>query len=292
MLSGDVAPVAVSIAFATDTATAHRLPPDLPEVRVLVFATAATALSGAAAALGASDLDPALFCVTRTFELLRAIGSTPDIESARSAALQATVGAQVVVVVLDDELVQLAEQSIELGVETLGDIGMPVLMLTGVGAERDEDYARAGAWLRRHVRGVISADATAHEILAAIRAVNAGLVVLEPRMSLALQKASVRKRSTARAGAGDTLRAAGQSPPLSAREREVLALLAEGLATKNIAHQLGISSHTVKAHVESIFAKFGATTRAEAVAIGVRRGEVRCSSSRQCCSSSAVAVLL
>jgi DNA-binding CsgD family transcriptional regulator len=68
---------------------------------------------------------------------------------------------------------------------------------------------------------------------------------------------------------------AGQAAPaLTVREREVLGLLAVGHATKTIARELGISAHTVKAHVESIFAKLGATTRAEAVAIGVRRGAV------------------
>jgi DNA-binding CsgD family transcriptional regulator len=49
-------------------------------------------------------------------------------------------------------------------------------------------------------------------------------------------------------------------------------MLADGLANKEIAARLGISSHTVKTHVQSVFAKLGAETRAEAVALGVRRG--------------------
>jgi DNA-binding CsgD family transcriptional regulator len=54
----------------------------------------------------------------------------------------------------------------------------------------------------------------------------------------------------------------------------VLALLAEGQGNKQIAGRLRISEHTVKFHVASVFEKLGAGTRAEAVAIGVRRGVV------------------
>jgi DNA-binding CsgD family transcriptional regulator len=62
--------------------------------------------------------------------------------------------------------------------------------------------------------------------------------------------------------------------PLTPRELEVLALLAEGQGNKQIAGRLRISEHTVKFHVASVFEKLGAGTRAEAVAIGVRRGVV------------------
>jgi len=64
------------------------------------------------------------------------------------------------------------------------------------------------------------------------------------------------------------------SESLTARERDVLAMLARGLANKRIAERLGLSEHTVKFHVASILAKFGAATRTEAVTIGVRRGLV------------------
>jgi len=61
---------------------------------------------------------------------------------------------------------------------------------------------------------------------------------------------------------------------LTAREIEVLAMLAEGLGNKIIAARLGISSHTAKYHVASILAKLGAGSRTEAVTIGMRRGLV------------------
>jgi DNA-binding CsgD family transcriptional regulator len=61
-------------------------------------------------------------------------------------------------------------------------------------------------------------------------------------------------------------------PVLTNREREILALLADGLANKQIAARLGISKNTVKTHIELLFDKLAVSTRAEAVATGVRRG--------------------
>jgi DNA-binding NarL/FixJ family response regulator len=59
---------------------------------------------------------------------------------------------------------------------------------------------------------------------------------------------------------------------LSNREREILALLAAGLGNKQIAARLGISTNTVKTHLELLFDKLGVSNRAEAVAVGIRRG--------------------
>jgi DNA-binding NarL/FixJ family response regulator len=59
---------------------------------------------------------------------------------------------------------------------------------------------------------------------------------------------------------------------LTPRETEVLGLLAEGLANKEIAAGLSFSTHTAKFHVESILRKLGAANRAEAVKEGIRRG--------------------
>jgi DNA-binding NarL/FixJ family response regulator len=62
--------------------------------------------------------------------------------------------------------------------------------------------------------------------------------------------------------------------PLTARERDVLALLAEGLPNKAIANALGISDQTVKFHVAAIIGKLGATNRTDAVRRAVRQGLV------------------
>src|ERR1044071_1255278 len=59
---------------------------------------------------------------------------------------------------------------------------------------------------------------------------------------------------------------------MTKREREVLDLLGEGLGNRGIAERLGISEHTVKFHLESIYGKLGATTRGEAIRRGFRRG--------------------
>lgn len=60
--------------------------------------------------------------------------------------------------------------------------------------------------------------------------------------------------------------------PLTNREREILALLADGLGNKQIAARLGISTNTVKTHLELLFDRLGVSSRAEAVAAGVKRG--------------------
>ena len=60
-------------------------------------------------------------------------------------------------------------------------------------------------------------------------------------------------------------------PELSARQREILTSITNGLTNKAIAHQLGISARSVDEHVNAIFAKLGAANRAEAVAIALRK---------------------
>ena len=61
---------------------------------------------------------------------------------------------------------------------------------------------------------------------------------------------------------------------LTVRERDVLALVADGLPNREIAHALAISEHTVKFHLASIFGKLGASTRTEAVQRGLRHGVI------------------
>jgi DNA-binding CsgD family transcriptional regulator len=61
---------------------------------------------------------------------------------------------------------------------------------------------------------------------------------------------------------------------LTRRELSVLRLVAQGLSNKEIASELGISTHTVKYHLASLLAKLGVHSRTEAVSIGLRRGMV------------------
>ncbi len=128
----------------------------------------------------------------------------------------------------------------------------------------DGEASAVGDWVRRGARAVLPRDAEGREILAAIEAVHSGLAVVPAGVAKALTGRSTRAAPRL---AGTTALA-----PLSPREREILALLAEGLGNKIAAARLGISEHTVKTHVASIFQKLGADTRAEAVAIGARTG--------------------
>jgi DNA-binding CsgD family transcriptional regulator len=60
--------------------------------------------------------------------------------------------------------------------------------------------------------------------------------------------------------------------PLTAREHEVLALVADGLRNREIASRLGVSEHTVKFHLAAVFGKLGATSRTDAVRRAFRLG--------------------
>lgn len=115
--------------------------------------------------------------------------------------------------------------------------------------------------LQAGVRGVLSAEATAAELVAAIAAVAQGLTVLHPDLSEALL-----------AGVPPPLPPVTPQVALTAREVEVLTMLAEGLGNKAIARRLAISEHTVKFHIGSIFSKLQASSRTEAVILGARQG--------------------
>jgi DNA-binding CsgD family transcriptional regulator len=64
----------------------------------------------------------------------------------------------------------------------------------------------------------------------------------------------------------------GVEEALTARELEVLELLAEGLSNRSTAERLGISEHTVKFHISAIYGKLGASSRAQAIRRAARRG--------------------
>jgi len=110
------------------------------------------------------------------------------------------------------------------------------------------------------VRGVLSNDADAEQLAAALEAAASGLFVLHP------DEVRSERSSPARSVTLEL------SEHLTARERQVLQMLAAGLGNKEIAAGLKISDHTAKFHVASILGKLGASSRTEAVSIGLRRG--------------------
>jgi len=124
------------------------------------------------------------------------------------------------------------------------------------------------AWLSKALRGgvraVLPRDATPEQLRAALEAAAAGLVVVHPSELDTVLPATV----------GSPVAVDDLLEPLTRREREVLQMLAAGLANKEIAARLAISDHTVKFHVASILGKLGASTRTEAVSAGIRRGLV------------------
>jgi len=118
--------------------------------------------------------------------------------------------------------------------------------------------------LRAGVRAVLPSDIAPEQLVAALEAAAAGLIVVHP--------AEVDLMFPVVEGASRQLGELAE--PLTPRESEVLQMLASGFANKTIAARLKISEHTVKFHVASILGKLGASSRTEAVSLGIRRGLV------------------
>ncbi|GAA2716786.1 MULTISPECIES: response regulator transcription factor [Streptomyces] len=130
--------------------------------------------------------------------------------------------------------------------------GLPVLMLT----MSDDDGSLLAA-LQAGARGYLVKGAGAGEVLHAVRTVAAGGAVFGPRTAA---------RLTALLQEGRRHDAERLFPALTARETEVLQLIARGLDNRHIARELVLSEKTVRNHVTHVFDKLQVTTRAEAVA--------------------------
>ena len=112
-------------------------------------------------------------------------------------------------------------------------------------------------------RGAPTRDLTPAQIAAAVHVAAAGLIVTSVEESAALPHSP-------RSSLGELM-----AEPLTAREMDVIEMLAEGLSNKMIAHRLSISDHTAKFHVNSILVKLSAGTRTEAVTRGIRLGLIK-----------------
>jgi two-component system nitrate/nitrite response regulator NarL len=121
------------------------------------------------------------------------------------------------------------------------------------------DPATDGPGLSGAPVAYLPSDVDAAALTAAVRATAAGLIVLDPTVAGAN-------------GVHTHARMTENAETLTAREREVLLLVAEGLPNKAIARELGISEHTAKFHVGSLLGKLGAASRTEAVTLATRRG--------------------
>jgi DNA-binding NarL/FixJ family response regulator len=129
--------------------------------------------------------------------------------------------------------------------------------------------------LQAGARGYLTKDASAEQIEAAIRAVHAGQTHLDPAVQERLVTAVLSYAPAAGpAPPGSAPPGPGQKPPggLTARETEVLVLLAAGLSNTEIGQRLYLSHATVKTHINRIFAKTGARDRAQAVRYAYQHG--------------------
>ena len=111
--------------------------------------------------------------------------------------------------------------------------------------------------------GYLLKDVDPQELVAAVRTVNDGETLLHP----AVVRELVREVAGGR-------REPARDNPLTAREQEVLGLIARGRANKAIAFELGVAEKTVKTHVSNILSKLDVTDRTQAALLAVREGLV------------------
>jgi DNA-binding NarL/FixJ family response regulator len=122
------------------------------------------------------------------------------------------------------------------------------------------EEAKVQAALEAGATGYLLKDAEADEVAAAVRAAHRGELQLDPVIAAQLMR---------------TLRAPKQADPfaeLTEREREVLILIAQGQANKEIAGALGITERTARTHVSNILGKLGLASRTQAALFAVREG--------------------
>jgi len=126
----------------------------------------------------------------------------------------------------------------------------PVVVFTADGGARQlSDALKAG------VKGYVRKDSPADDLIRAIRAAITGEFYIDPALSSTIVLEEGERN-------------------LTARQREILQMLADGMQTDAVAKQLGLSTETVRTHTKRILAKLDADTRTQAVAIGIRNGMI------------------
>ena len=205
-------------------------------VRVLLAEDHPVYLEGLSAAIGAAqDLDLAHVCEDGAEALDGIREHRPEV---------AVLDLRLPVLTAREVLAQLAEEELPTRV---------LILSAHLEGEAILECLELGA------TGYMAKDATRADILDAIRTVASGQAVIST-------EAQTRMAEEIRRRAQDTREA------LSAREREILGLLAEGASAPDIARKLYLSPATVKTHLHNVYEKLGVSERAAAVAEGMRRG--------------------
>jgi two-component system nitrate/nitrite response regulator NarL len=190
--------------------------------------------------------------------LTRAIRERPELELVGQAAngreaLEAIGARHPDVAVIDRRLTGLSGEQVLNAVARDG-LGTRVVLMDAQ-AEPCEVYAA----LAEGAAGYLTKEASARELCDAITAVARGRTVLSPELQAGI--------------AGEIrMRAPRDRPVMSARERETLTLIAEGLSAPQIGRALHLSTATVKTHLHHVYEKLGVSERAAAVAEAMRRG--------------------
>ena len=144
-----------------------------------------------------------------------------------------------------------AGDNVEGLVSELSALKSAIVVFTGNGGPRLlADALKAG------VKGYVRKDSPPEDLVRAIRAAHSGEFYVDPALS-----------STIVLEEGERT--------LTARQSEILQMLADGLQTDAVARQLGLSTETVRTHTKRILAKLHADTRTQAVAIAIRNGLIQ-----------------
>lgn len=218
-------------------------------IRVLVVAPALAVRAGLRALLG-EDQD------------IEITGETAGLTEVRDAQNSLTVQNDVLVIHNACLSADEAEAGIALESVLLNPEPAAVLLLV----DGEPQHIQVLPGLNARAWGALPLDCSQEELIAAVKSLHNGLLVGTPALLRVLWAAP---------SGGDAPRLADPaSEALTERELQVLELLAQGMANKQIAVALEISEHTVKFHVSSIYTKLGATSRTEAVRLGVRQGSI------------------
>ena len=211
-------------------------------IRVVLLAPTAALRAGLRALLSEDD----------EIEVVAEAAAFAELETDGGALIPADTD----IILADPDVVEVASLA-----EYLTQVESPIglLLLTD-----DSQTVQVFTGLPLRAWGLLPFDASEEELLAAVHALYQGLLVGEPTLIQPLLGHVMVSAEAPDARVAE----------LTERETEVLQLLAQGLANKQIALHLDISAHTVKFHVSSIYTKLGVTNRTEAVTFGARLGLV------------------